>query len=310
MHAIRDGQFCDGSAGLSPSDMSSNLQSAYQLGHLPGSDDVDEDIFAAMRLYLTDDLGVSANVAAARARSELDRKIPKSVVRSLLDSGVCIRGRSVLDLGAGLGGLSEELVLNGAHVTALEPGAAWAALTTRRVERHGREFQLLNGFGESIPLPGESMDLIVSLQVLEHVKSPSQVLAEVWRVLRPGGHFFLACENYLAFWEPHYQLPWLPLLPKPLGKVYLRLLGRSPRFLEESITYTTFPGVVSECRRLGFIRARDEEIEKNLASAPNAKWRLMRLLARVATERAPRVLDDVRNYFKVGIYELLRRPLP
>ena len=290
--------------------MSSGYQSAYQLGHVSESKDVDADVFAAMRLYLIDDLGISADVATQRARSELDRKIPKSVVRSLSNSGVLIEGQSVLDLGAGLGGLSEELVLNGARVTALEPGAAWAALTTRRVERHGRPFRLLNGFGESISLPDESVDLIVSLQVLEHVKNPSQVLAEARRVLRPGGHFFLACENYLAFWEPHYQLPWLPMLPKPLGNVYLRLLGRSPKFLVESITYTTFPGVIGECRRLGFVRARDEEIAKNLASTPSVKWRLVRLLALVATERAPRFLDDARHFFKVGIYELLRKPIP
>jgi hypothetical protein len=98
------------------------------------------------------------------------------------------------------------------------------------------------------------------------------------------------------------------MLPKPLGKVYLRLRGRSPKFLEESITYTTFPGVIGECRRLGFVRLRDEEIAKNLASPSNAKWRLMRLLARVASEHAPRSLDDARNFFKVGIYELLRKP--
>jgi ubiquinone/menaquinone biosynthesis C-methylase UbiE len=289
--------------------MSSNLQSAYQLGRVSGSNDVDEDVFAAWRLYMTEDLGISLSVAARRARSELDRDIPKSVLRSLSVSGVSVKGRSVLDLGAGLGGMSEELVLNGAHVTALEPGEAWAALTRRRVERHGRQFQLLNAFGESIPLTDESMDLIVSLQVLEHVKTPSQVLAEAWRVLRPGGYFYLACENYLAFWEPHYQLPWLPMLPKPVGKVYLRMLGRSPKFLEESITYTTFPGVVGACRRLGFVRTRDEEIAKKLASAPNAKWRLMRLLALGSRGHAPRFLDDARNFFKFGIYELLRKPI-
>jgi ubiquinone/menaquinone biosynthesis C-methylase UbiE len=288
---------------------SENAQSAYHSRRLSGSADVDADLLEAMRMYMTMDLGIESTAATQRARAELDRNIPKSVVSSLASRGISISGRNVLDLGAGLGGMSEELVLNGAQVTALEPGGAWAALTKRRVERHGGEFQLLEAYGESIPLPDQSMDLIVSLQVLEHVRNPNQVLVEVWRVLRPGGFFYLACENYLAFWEGHYRLPWFPLLPKSIGKVYLKILGRSPKFLEESITYTTFPGVVGCCRRLGFIRMRDEEMARHLSTKQNTKWRLMKFLSLASGGHGPRFLDDARNWFKFGIHELFRKPL-
>jgi len=152
------------------------------------------------------------------------------------------------------------------------------------------------------------VDLIISLQVLEHVRNPKQVLSEAWRVLRPGGHFLLACENYLAFWEPHYRLPWLPMLPKAIGKFYLRMLGRSPDFLEQAITYTTFPSVIGECRRLGFTRARDVELANHLATKNNATWRLMRLISLASGGHGPRLLDDARNYFKTGINELLQKP--
>ncbi len=185
---------------------------------------------------------------------------------------------------------------------------AWANLARRRLERHGREFGLLAACGESIPLPPQSVDLVVSLQVLEHVRNPEQVLAEAWRVLRPGGHFYLACENYLAFWEPHYCVPWLPLMPKPLGRLYLRLLGRSPAFLVESITYTTFPGVVRHCRKLGFQLQRDEELSKNLLTGRGLKWGFMRALAGIFGAGAPRLLNDARHYFRVGIHELMRKP--
>jgi len=213
-----------------------------------------------------------------------------------------------LDLGAGLGAMSEELLLNGAVVTALEPGAAWADLTRRRLERHGGQFRLLKAFGEAIPLPDESVDLIVSLRVLEHVRDPAQVLTEAYRVLRPGGRFYLTCENYLAFKEAHYRVPWLPLLPKSVGRQYLRMLGRPTRFLDESITYTTLPGVIGTCRRLGFIRLRDEKTLRNLDSGRALKWRFLRLISRVFGRRGALFIDDATRTFRFGIKELLRKP--
>lgn len=290
------------------SNQTENSQSAYHVGHLSKTDNVERDIYDAMYAYLTLDLGIEPTPAEGRALAELSRETPKHVLAFLAHHGINIAGREVLELGAGLGGMSEELVLNGAIVTALEPGGAWARIADARLRRHGKDFQLLNAFGESIPLSDESVDLVISLQVLEHVRDPDLVLSEAYRVLRPGGHFYLACENYLAFVEPHYRVPWLPLLPKTLGKFYLQLIGRPPKFLEESITYTTYPSVIGKCRRLGFLRPRDVEIAKNLKSKDNTTWHIMRFLSNISGGRAPLFLDDIRNMFKAGIYELLFKP--
>lgn len=290
---------------LTPSE---NAQSAYHLTRNLESSDLDRDIHDAMYSYLTADLGIAAEPAAQRARKELERTIPKHILGNLVRRGAFEPGMEVLELGAGLGGMSEELVLNQASLTALEPGAAWARITQRRLERHAGRYKVLNAFGESIPLEDESVDLIVSLQVLEHVRNPAAVLSEAYRVLRPGGHFFLACENYLSFYEPHYRVPWLPLMPKRLGALYLRAIGRSPRFLEEAITYVTYPQVVGWCRSLGFIRDRDTEIARNIESKDSMAWRSMRALSAITGGRGPRFADDLRNMFNVGIVELLRKP--
>jgi len=287
---------------------SSNRQSAYHVGRVSSLSDIDQDLYDAMRLYLIDDLGLSEEVARARAEQEQHRKIAVSVATSLAAAGIRLDGVKALDLGAGLGAMSEELVLRGADVVSLEPGANWARLTRRRVERHGGRFRLVEAFGEDIPLAPASVDLVVSLQVLEHVKDPAKVLGEAWRVLRPGGHFYLACENYLAFREAHYQVPWLPLLPKPLGRLYLKAIGRSPKFLDEAITYTTYPQVLRDCRRLGFIRHRDEEMAEGLRTKTGAKWDLLRVVARLAGAKAPAAIDRARHTFKFGIYELFRKP--
>jgi SAM-dependent methyltransferase len=90
---------------------------------------------------------------------------------------------------------------------------------------------VLQGIGEKLPFPDNSFDVVASYQVLEHVHDPARVVAEVARVLKRGGLFHFSTPNYMAFWEPHYKIFWLPLMPKWLGRVYLRLRGRQSGFL-------------------------------------------------------------------------------
>lgn len=89
-----------------------------------------------------------------------------------------------------------------------------------------------NGVGEAIPFGDETFDVVFSFQVLEHVRSPYQVLLESWRVLKPGGILYINAPNYNTFFEGHYNVPWIPGIPKWLARQYLRLLGRNPAYLD------------------------------------------------------------------------------
>jgi hypothetical protein len=46
--------------------------------------------------------------------------------------------------------------------------------------------------GEQMPMPDDSFDLVICTQVLEYVSSPPRLIEEVYRVLKPGGYFFLS----------------------------------------------------------------------------------------------------------------------
>jgi SAM-dependent methyltransferase len=92
--------------------------------------------------------------------------------------------------------------------------------------------------GERLPFPDACFDLVVMNQVIEHVAEQGMVAREAARVVRKGGVIYVACPNYLRFYEPHYKIFWTPLLPKGLGRIYLRLRGRSPAMLNQ-LTYTT-----------------------------------------------------------------------
>jgi SAM-dependent methyltransferase len=56
----------------------------------------------------------------------------------------------------------------------------------------------------NIPLDDNSVDAVISIQVLEHVTEPSKVLAEFNRVLKPGQHLFLTCPQA----EFQHQTPY------------------------------------------------------------------------------------------------------
>jgi SAM-dependent methyltransferase len=88
----------------------------------------------------------------------------------------------VLDLGAGTGKLTRQLVALGAHVVAVEPGDAMRAVLERVVP----EAEALAGSAESIPLPDESVDVVTVAQAFHWFRT-DEALAEMHRVLRPGG---------------------------------------------------------------------------------------------------------------------------
>lgn len=60
------------------------------------------------------------------------------------------------------------------------------------------------GSAEALPFARAAFDTILCTEVLEHVRAPERVLAECYRVLRPGGWLFLTT----PFFNPLHELPW------------------------------------------------------------------------------------------------------
>ena len=65
---------------------------------------------------------------------------------------------------------------------------------------HARHAIDLYGFADAIPADAVSFDCILCTAVLEHVEEPARVVAEMHRVLRPGGVVFLTAP---LFWHIH-----------------------------------------------------------------------------------------------------------
>jgi SAM-dependent methyltransferase len=211
--------------------------------HVTLDSDPDERIYQSWIQCLARTLGRDPQRAHVRALQEISREHARQFVEGLRAKGWHLAGKHFLDIGSGHGTLAVELALAGAKITALEPCDAWRELSEERAAALDLSIEHVNGDAHALPFADASFDGLFCLQVLEHVRDPKQVVKEMSRVLKPGGRFFVTCENYFAPQEPHYQVFWLPGLPKPLGSVYLRLRGRNPQFLRDHVTYVYWPSL-------------------------------------------------------------------
>ena len=147
----------------------------------------------------------------------------------------------ILDLGSGVGSFVVACRKRGLAAFGLEPdriGQGTKVTAIQIARRRLADAVFVSGVGEQLPFRDACFDLVVMNQVIEHVVDQSKVMREASRVVRDGGAIYVACPNYLRFYEPHYKIFWIPLLPKFLGRFYLRIMGRSPVMLNQ-ITYTT-----------------------------------------------------------------------
>jgi len=103
----------------------------------------------------------------------------------------------VLDLGAGTGRLTRQLVDAGADVVALEPDPGMRAVLTRVLPG----VEVLDASAEAIPLPDGSVDVVTAAEAF-HWFRLDETLAEMHRVLRPDGGVAL----FWSLWDEENPL--------------------------------------------------------------------------------------------------------
>ena len=57
-----------------------------------------------------------------------------------------------------------------------------------------------------LPFPAESMDCVLALDVIEHIRDDVAALREAYRVLRPGGVLVLTVPAFMSLWRSHDEL--------------------------------------------------------------------------------------------------------
>ena len=113
---------------------------------------------------------------------------------------------TVLELGAGTGKLTAQLVAQGHDVLATDPDDAMLDVLRERVP----QARVSNTSAEEIPLGDRSVDVVVAAQAF-HWFDHERALPEIARVLRPGGHLALVWN------QRDERIPWVRKLGRIIG---------------------------------------------------------------------------------------------
>ena len=100
-----------------------------------------------------------------------------------------VQGREVLEAGCGTGLLLDRLAKDAARAVGVDLSLGMAS------KAHGRGHRVAQADLRFLPFADASFDTVASFKVLAHVPEPKRAIAELGRVLRPGGHLVLEFYN-------------------------------------------------------------------------------------------------------------------
>ena len=138
--------------------------------------------------------GIASEFDRLMNRYDLQRRL--EVVFDELLAGVDLHDRRVLDAGCGTGFFSERARARGARVISLDIGPNLLKVTRARAGT-----SVVAADVTQLGLGDASFDVVISSECIEHTVSPRAAVAELSRVLRPGGRLVLTCPNRLWHWS-------------------------------------------------------------------------------------------------------------
>ena len=127
-----------------------------------------------------------------------------------------LAGLRVLDIGCGGGLIAEPLARMGATVTAIDAAEKNVAAARAHAARSGIDIDYRNEPAEALAVTGTTYDVVLALEVVEHVADLPAFMATCAELTRPGGALFFATLNRTpASWAlgivvAEYLLGWLP----------------------------------------------------------------------------------------------------
>lgn len=127
-----------------------------------------------------------------------------------------LEGLSVLDVGCGAGLLSEPAARLGGAVTGLDPAPGMIEAARRHADGSGLAMTYRADTVESLAAEGALFDVVIAMEVVEHVADVPSFIRSCGEVLKPGGLLLLATINRtlrafaLAIVGAEYVLRWLP----------------------------------------------------------------------------------------------------
>lgn len=143
----------------------------------------------------------------AQIAAEFDRDI---------DSRAPFAGLRMLDVGCGGGLLSEPLTRLGADVVGVDAAGGNIPVAAVHAAQSGLQIDYRHATAEDLAADGETFEVVLAMEVVEHVSDPAILLAACRAMLRPGGLLICSTLNRTpqsfakAIVGAEYLMGWLP----------------------------------------------------------------------------------------------------
>lgn len=181
------------------------------------------------------------------------------VVQAILSLGD-VRGKRILEVGAGSGRDSIELARRGAQVTVLDYVPSSLGVVAANARAAGVDLDYICGDGTCMPFPEGTFDVVFHQGLMEHFKDERPLLRDNRRVLKTGGHvvidvpqkwhiytvgkkILIALDKWFAGWETQYSIRELSDLVESENFTVVHRFGdwMIPGFFYRALRYSVRP---------------------------------------------------------------------
>lgn len=153
----------------------------------------------------------------------------------------------VLDLGCGIGLTLSILTQRFPKSIGCDVDPEAVKATKGILEKIQRKVPVVLYDGNNLPFANNSFDIVVSIEVIEHVNNPYKMLSEIRRVLKPDGILHITTANKWWPYEPHFRLLFLSYLPEFIADFYIRLTGKGESYHDIKLpSYWNFKKMVNK----------------------------------------------------------------
>jgi ubiquinone/menaquinone biosynthesis C-methylase UbiE len=194
-------------------------------------------------------------------------------------------GQEILEVGGGMGTDLAQFARHGAIVTDVDLSQGHLQIAQENFRLRGLTGRFVHHDAESLPFDDGQFDLVYSNGVLHHTPNTAQAIAEILRVLKPGGRVIVMvyAENSLQYWRNlvwHYGLKSGDLSSQSMADIMSRTVERTGNDARPLVKVYTKPRLRALFGAFADIRIVQRQISPELV--PRRLRRLLPVVERLA----------------------------
>ena len=197
----------------------------------------------------------------------------------------------LLDVGSSSGIIDDFLADYFQHVSGIDIDEPAVNYARQAFDKPNLDFAV--GDAMNLQQVDNSINVVVCSHVYEHVPNASRMFDEIYRVLKPGGFCYFSGNNRVMYMEPHYNLPFLSVIPRPVAHFYLRAARRGEFYHEQHLGYWSLKKLCSAFHLTDYsskVIADPENFAIDYMLQPGSyKWKLANTVARIAKWATPHI---------------------